>query len=116
MNKKNLNGSFNITVNNMPYNTIQGDKYYNETLKLFNSNPELFEIEEEQKIDLEEIKFLKINDLKNQISNEIYEVYPLSKQIDILGRISGYTDENFEEMKIFIEEKINKYKNEKEKI
>ena len=33
---------FNITVNKMPYNTLEGDKYFNDTLSLFNSNPELF--------------------------------------------------------------------------
>lgn len=46
MNRKNLDGSFNIIVNGLPYNTMKGDKYFQETENLFKSNPELFEIEE----------------------------------------------------------------------
>ena len=44
-NLKKLDGSFNITVNGMPYNTCEGNKYYSETLELYNSNPELFDEE-----------------------------------------------------------------------
>ena len=51
--------------------------------------------------------------LKNKISQEIYEVYPIYKQLDIIGRIGGYTDNDFNEMKAFIEEKIKKYQNSK---
>lgn len=47
MNRKNLDGSFNIVVNGLPYNTTNGDKYFQETCNLFNSHPELFEIEKE---------------------------------------------------------------------
>ena len=61
-------------------------------------------------------KETEILELKQKYSEEIYKVYPISKQIDILGRISEYTDEDFEEMKNFIEEKIKKYHEEKEKI
>lgn len=50
MNTKKLNGSFNITVNGMPYNTIEGDKYFEETKKLYETNPELFEIEKELEV------------------------------------------------------------------
>ena len=59
MNRKNLNGSFNIIVNGLPYNTVIGDKYYNETVALFNSNPELFEIEKEKEISIEELRYNK---------------------------------------------------------
>ena len=45
MNRKNLDGSFNIIVNGLPYNTIKGDKYYETTLKQYKKHPELFEIE-----------------------------------------------------------------------
>lgn len=45
---------------------------------------------------------------KNSIKNEILEVYPITKQIDIIARINGYTDNDFLEMKRFIEEKTNK--------
>ena len=47
---------------------------------------------------------------KNSIKNEILEVYPITKQIDIIARINGYTDNDFLEMKRFIEEKTNKIK------
>ena len=47
MNIKKLDGSFDIIVNNLPYNTIEGDKYFKETLKLYNEHPELFAIEKE---------------------------------------------------------------------
>ena len=57
-----------------------------------------------------EIEILK---LKQNCSEEIYKLYPIYKQIDILGRIGGYTNKDFEEMKIFIEEKINEYKEKK---
>lgn len=53
----------------------------------------------------------KLLKLKNKISQEIYEVYPIYKQLDIIGRIGGYTDNDFNEMKVFIEEKIKEYRN-----
>ena len=51
--------------------------------------------------------------LKSKYFNIITEIYPLSKQIDIIARIGGYTDADFLEMKEFIESKIQEYKNEK---
>ena len=53
------------------------------------------------------------NLLKNEYFNIITEKYPLSKQIDIIARIGGYTDKDFNEMKKFIESKIQEYKNKK---
>ena len=47
MNIKKLNGSFIIEVDGLPYHTKIGDKYYSKTLQLFNSSPELFEIEKD---------------------------------------------------------------------
>jgi len=64
MNIKKLDGSFNITVNGMPYNTLEGDKYFNDTLALFNSNPELFDIETVKVKTLDELKSEKIAELK----------------------------------------------------
>lgn len=57
-----------------------------------------------------------LSKLKNDISQEIYKVYPISKQIDIIARIGGYSDNDFNEMKKFIEEKIEKYKKNKNTI
>ena len=45
---------------------------------------------------------------KNSIENEILKIYPITKQLDIIGRINGYTDNDFLEMKKFIEEKTSK--------
>ena len=56
---------------------------------------------------------MNYNLLKNEYFNIITEIYPLSKQIDIIARIGGYTDEDFNEMKEFIENKIQEYKNKK---
>lgn len=47
-NIKKLDGSFVIEVNGLPYHTKVDDKYYNKALQLFNSKPELFEIEKEK--------------------------------------------------------------------
>ena len=47
-NMKKLDGSFVIEVNGLPYHTKVDDKYYNKALQLFNSRPELFEIEKEK--------------------------------------------------------------------
>lgn len=60
-----------------------------------------------------EIEILK---LKQKCSEEIYKIYPISKQIDILGRVGDYTDDDFNAMKAFIESKIAKYREEKEKL
>jgi hypothetical protein len=71
MNIKKLDGSFNIIVNNLPYNTIKGDKYYQQTLDLYNSNPELFENEKKTEKSLEELKQDKIEELKKE--REVYK-------------------------------------------
>lgn len=65
MNIKKLDGSFDIIVNGLPYNTIIGDKYYKQTLDLYNSKPELFENETKKEKTLEELKKEKIQELKN---------------------------------------------------
>ena len=69
--------------------------------------------EEDKPDDTTYKKEIEILELKQKYSEEIYKTYPLSKQIDISGRIGEYTDTDFEEMKDFIEEKIKKYKEEK---
>ena len=71
---------------------------------------------EEPQRPTEEIKNIKKSIIKQNIANEIYEVYPLTKQIDIIARIGGYTDEDYITMKNFIETKIQEYKNQKEKL
>lgn len=60
-NIKKLNGSFIIQINSLPYNTIEGDRYYSETSKLYETNPELFEIEQEvtDSTTLEDLKLQK---------------------------------------------------------
>lgn len=60
-------------------------------------------------------KEMKIKALKTKYSNEIYDLYPISKQLDIIARIGGYTDDDFNNMKNYIESKILEYKKEKEK-
>ena len=62
------------------------------------------------------IKNENIKKIKEQISNEIYSEYPISKQIDIIARIGEYTDNDFNNMKNFINTKINKYKSLKEQL
>lgn len=52
----------------------------------------------------------RLLNLKNKISSEIYAIYPIYKQLNIIARIGGYTDNDFNEMKSFIEEKIKEYK------
>ena len=66
---------------------------------------------EEPQRPTEEIKNIKKSIIKQNIANEIYEVYPLTKQIDIIARIGGYTDEDYITMKNFIETKIQEYRN-----
>ena len=119
---KKLDGSFNIIVNGLPYNTIQGDKYYNETLDLYNSNPELFELETKIEIPLEELKQEKIQELKSNCSNYIYSKYPIFKQLNIANGLA--TNEEVGQMASFIgqakltcediEQQINSAKTQKE--
>ena len=100
MNRKNLDGSFNIIVNGLPYNTTKGDKYFQETENLFKSNPELFELETKKEIPLEELKQKKIQELKTNCSNYIYSKYPIFKQLNIA--IGLATNEEVEQMVSFI--------------
>lgn len=51
------------------------------------------------------------NSLKTKIFNEITEIYPISKQIDIIAKIGEYNENDFAEMKNFIENKMLEYKN-----
>ena len=122
MNRKNLDGSFNIIVNGLPYNTTKGDKYFQETENLFKSNPELFELETKKEIPLEELKQKKIQELKTNCSNYIYSKYPIFKQLNIA--IGLATNEEVEQMVSFIgkarliceekEQQINSAKTQKE--
>lgn len=117
MNRKNLNGSFNITVNGLPYNTIQGDKYYNETVALFNSNPELFEIEEIKEISIEELRYNKKQELKQKrdkykndsgFSSFVYENLEFGLVEDVNGER--------EKWRAFLKDLIKKYDEFKEQI
>ena len=117
MNRKNLNGSFNITVNGLPYNTIQGDKYYNETVALFNSNPELFEIEKEKEISIEELRYNKKQELKRK--RDEYKKTILIKEYVYLSDLEVATN-NYENMKNclygWVEQDYLKYREEMNKI
>lgn len=115
MNIKKLDGSFNIVVNGLPYNTIPGDQYYQQTLDLYNSKPELFEIEKVKEKTLEELKVEKIQKLKNNCMNYIYSVYPIYKQLDIINPLNDYPIERKEAMNNFIDENRN-ICNEKEEL
>lgn len=97
---KKINGSFNIIVNGMPYNTIKGDKYYEETLKLYNSNPELFEVEKEYIKTLKELKQEKIQELRKNANDYILSQYSYYKQLNII-RIG--TEEEKNNMSSFID-------------
>lgn len=79
-------------------------------------NGKLYFKGEEPEKSSEEIKNIKKSIVKQDITNEIYEIYPLTKQIDIIARIGGYTDEDYISMKNFIETKIQEYKNQKENL
>ena len=122
MNRKNLDGSFNIIVNGLPYNTIKGDKYYQKTLDLYNSNPKLFENEKKTEKSLEELKKEKIQELKNNCQKYIYSKYPIYKQINVANGLA--TEEEISQMITFIqkarliceekEQQINSVKTQKE--
>ena len=71
----------------------------------------LFEEDLNNKNENDLIKNENIKKIKEQISNEIYNKYPISKQIDIIARIGGYTDDDFNDMKDFINTKVNEYRN-----
>lgn len=63
---------------------------------------------------LEELKAEKIQELKNNCMNYIYSVYPIYKQLNIINPLSDYSNEDKEEMNIFIDKnrKICKEKEE----
>lgn len=100
-NLKKIDGSFNITINGLPYNTIEGDKYYNETLSLYNSNPELFDIEieetESEKLNktIKNLKIQKKQELK-QARDSYLETkgYSLSEndKFNIINLLNGNTE------------------------
>ena len=73
MNIKKLDGSFVIEINGMPYHTMIGDKYYNDTMSLCNSNPELFEDEIR-----EESPILTYKELREM------EYPPITEQLDMI--------------------------------
>lgn len=124
MNIKKLDGSFDIIVNGLPYNTIEGDEYFQETEILYNEHPELFEIEKVKEKTLEELKAEKIQQLKNNCKSYIFSIYPIDKQLNIINPLNDYTEKDKQNMNIFInknrnickekEELIEKAKNQKE--
>lgn len=110
-NIKKLDGTFNIKVNGMPYNTIKGDKYFDTTLSLFQSNPELFEMETVKVKSLEELKAEKIAELKSK--RDAYKKsnnYDNSNIVDnILIGLGNYTDEERLACKTFFNNLISRY-------
>ncbi len=71
---------------------------------------------EEQNNILETEKNQKILLLKQNISNKIFDKYPLTKQIDIIAQIGDYNNQDLAEMKAFINDKISQYKSKKSSI
>lgn len=65
---------------------------------------------------LEDLKNLLIDLIKQNLRKYIYSVYPQDKQIDIIGRMFGYNDTDFEEMQRFLNKIQDKYKERKSKI
>lgn len=65
---------------------------------------------------LDDLKPLLIDLLKQNLKKYIYSVYPQDKQIDIVGRMFGYNDTDFEEMQCFFNKMQDKYKEGKNKI
>lgn len=108
---KKIDGTFNIIVNGMPYNTIKGDKYYESTLKQYKEHPELFEVEKEYIKTLEELKQEKIQELKSNCSAFIYSKYPIYKQLNVANGLA--IEEETNQMHSFIN-KIRLICNEKE--
>lgn len=116
MNIKKLNGSFDIIVNGMPYNTIEGDKYYQQTLDLYNSNPELFELEKKTKKSLEELKQEKLQELKEK--REEYKKTIFIKGVSLFNLDVGTNNyQNLIRSKFgWTKEDLEKYDEELEKI
>ncbi|WP_294403132.1 hypothetical protein [uncultured Clostridium sp.] len=65
---------------------------------------------------LDDLKHLLVDLLKQNLKKYIYSVYPQDKQIDIVGRMFGYNDTDFEEMQCFFNKMQDKYKERKNKI
>lgn len=65
---------------------------------------------------LEDLKNLLIDLIKQNLKKYIYSVYPQDKQIDIVGRMFGYNDIDFDNLQQFLNETQNKYKERKNKI
>lgn len=114
MNRKNLDGSFNIIVNGLPYNTIKGDKYYETTLKQYKKHPELFEIEKEYIKTLEELKQEKILELKEKRDEYKKTIFIKDKNLleledeskyhfdNLILGLCGYTETDLKEYKTYI--------------
>lgn len=114
MNRKNLDGSFNIIVNGLPYNTIEGDKYYETTLKQYKKHPELFEIEKEYIKTLEELKQEKIRELKEKRDEYKKTIFIKDKNLldledkskyhfdNLILGLCGYTETDLKEYKTYI--------------
>lgn len=96
MNRKNLDGSFNIIVNGKPYNTTKGDKYYQQTLDLYNYHPELFEIEIKKEKTLEDLKAEKISELKEKRNKYKKNIFIKDKNLLELEDKSKYYYENLQ--------------------
>ena len=73
---------------------------------------------------LEELKVEKIKELKDNCKSYIFSIYPIDKQLNIINPLNDYTEEDKQNMNIFInknrnickekEELIKKAKNQKE--
>jgi len=116
MNLKKLDGSFNIEVNGMPYNTIKSDKYFKETEKLYKKSPELFEIEKEIVIDIKVLQEQKLLENNEKCSAYILSVYPYYKQLNIINPLSDYSIEDRTAMNEFIDMQRAKNKEYKKQI
>ena len=114
MNRKNLDGSFNIIVNGLPYNTIKGDKYYQKTLDLYNSNPKLFENEKKTGKSLVDLKKEKISELKEKRDEYKKTIFIKDKNLlyledkskyhfdNLILGLCGYTATDLKEYKTYI--------------
>jgi hypothetical protein len=65
---------------------------------------------------LEKTKEKEILKLKQKIKSDIQAEFSVEKQLSIIGRINGYTDQDFDEMNTFITSKIDEYRAQKAEI
>lgn len=56
---------------------------------------------------LEELKKEKIKELKNNCKSYIFSVYPIDKQLNIINPLNDYTEEDKQNMNIFINKNRN---------